>query len=290
MDFGVTVPNFGKYADKNEIIKVTTTAEELGFDSIWVSDHIVIPQSHRVFGYVFYDPLVTLSYLASVTQTIKLGISVVILPYRNPVVLAKMISTLDQLSEGRIILGVGTGWLKEEFDALGYSYDQRGKITDEYIEILKALWTEDLPKYDGEFHSFSGIRFLPKPHQKPYPPIWVGGGSVKAIERAVISGDGWHPVGLTPGQIKDSQFLVKKLFKTHKKDDFVISLRRNLQITEKDIDEDDTLRGSLEKVVSGLRDYKKTGVDHLILNFLSGTSDGVINAMRHFSMEIRPHI
>jgi len=291
MNFGITLPNFGKYADKNEILKIAASAEELGFKSLWVSDHVVIPDSHQVFGDVFYDPFITLTYVAAHTHNISLGTSVIILPYRNPVVLAKMISTLDVLSEGRVILGVGAGWLQKEFEALGVPFNQRGEIANEYLKILKVLWTEDDPRFKGKYLEFSDIKFLPKPYQKPYPPIWVGGGSNKAIERAVIYGDGWHPVGLTPEELKEKLEYVNKLLKKHNKDNFKISLRRNLEINkDKEISDDDTLRGPIEKIVEGIKEYKALGVDHLVLHFLSGTSEGILSTMKTFSKEIRPFI
>ena len=291
MNFGITLPNFGKYADKNEILKIAASAEELGFKSLWVSDHVVIPDSHQGFGDVFYDPFITLTYVAAHTRNISLGISVIILPYRNPVVLAKMISTLDVLSEGRLILGVGAGWLQKEFEALGVPFNQRGEIANEYLKILKVLWTEDDPSFKGKYLEFSDIKFLPKPYQKPYPPIWVGGGNNKAIERAVIYGDGWHPVGFTPEELKGKLVYVNKLLEKHTKGNFQISLRRNLEINnDKDISSDDTLRGPVEKITSGIKEYKELGINHLILNFLSGTSEGVLNTMRTFSKEIGPLI
>jgi len=291
MNFGITLPNFGKYANKNEIIKIATAAEELGFDSIWVSDHVIIPDSHEGFGNVFYDPFITLSYVAANTSNTSLGISVIILPYRNPVVLAKMISTLDELSGGRIILGIGAGWLEKEFQALGISFNKRGEMTDEYLKVLKTLWTQDNPSFKGKHFNFSDIKFLPKPIQKPYPPIWVGGGSNKAIERAVINGDGWHPVGLTPQELKEKLKYVNELLLKHNKDNFTISLRRNLEINNnKNISEDDTLRGPVKKIITGIKEYKELGVKHMVLHFLSGTSKGALSTMRTFSKEIKPHI
>ncbi len=291
MNFGITLPNFGNYADKNEILKIATSAEELGFKSLWVRDHVVIPDSHQGFGDVFYDPFITLSYVAAHTRNISLGTSVLILPYRNPIVLAKMISTLDVLSEGRVIVGVGAGWLQKEFEALGVPYSQRDEMTDEYLSILKVLWTQDDPRFRGKYLKFSDIKFLPKPFKTPHPPIWVGGGSNKAIERAVTYGDGWHPVGLTPEELKEKLKYVNKLLKKHNKDNFQISLRRNLEINkDKDLSPDDTLRGPVEKIISGIKQYKELGVNHLVLHFLSGTSEGVLSTMRTFSKEIRPLI
>ena len=290
MKFGVAVPNYGKYAAKTEIVKMAQIAEELGFDSIWVSDHVIIPETHKGFGYVFYDPFITLSYIAAQTRKIKLGTSVIVLPYRNPVVLAKMISTLDNLSEGRIILGVGTGWIKDEFDALGIAYEKRGEVTDEIQKVLKILWTEDNPSFKGKHYNFSNIKFRPKPVQKPHPVFWVGGGTKKAIERSVKYGEGWHPVGLTPEELGEKISYLNSLLENHKNPDFEVSLRRTIEITNKDLSQEEILRGSVEKIVRGIKEYKRIGVDHLLLHFLSGTSEGVLNSMNIFSQEIKPLI
>src|SRR3972149_8988147 len=296
MKFGIALPNFGRYAKRDEILSVAKTAETLGFDSIWVSDHIVIPESHKGFGKVFYEPLITLTYIAALTTKIYLGTSVIILPYRNPIILAKMVSTLDVLSNGRVILGVGTGWLKEEFQALGVPYEKRGKMTDEYIQVLKTLWSKERPKFIGMYNKFKDINFLPKPIQKPCPPIWIGGNSRKAIERAVNLGHGWHPVGLTPEEIKEYAIYLNELLagKGKSPSDFVISLRKNLQIkraSEKEIknsDKRETLRGTPEKIIEGIEKYKNSGVSHLIFQVLSSSLEGILETMEFFSRDIRP--
>lgn len=297
MKFGVALPNFGKYAKKEVIIEVAKTAEELGFDSLWVSDHVVIPNSHKGFGNVFYEPLTTLSFIASCTTDILLGTSVIIIPYRNPLVLAKMVSTLDVLSGGRVILGVGAGWLRDEFDALGVSYAERDSITDEYIKVLKILWTEDNPCFEGRLYKFSNFKFLPKPIQKPYPSIWVGGNSRKAIERAVNSGDGWHPVGLTPQEIKErANYLTKYLEKENRKpSDFVISLRKNLQVLDSEtkirgLSEKEILRGTADKIAEGIEIYRQSGVSYLIFQILGANLKGIFKTMKIFSDEIRPSL
>lgn len=173
MKYGLTIPNYGKFADRESILEISIAAEELGYDSLWASDHIVLPTDHKGFGNIFFEPLVTLSYIAQRTKTIKLGTSVIVLPYRNPVVFAKSISTLDVLSGGRVIVGIGSGWLKEEFNALGVNHEERGRITDEYLEIIKKLYTSETPSFSGNYFNFSDIIFDPKPLQKPFPPVWI---------------------------------------------------------------------------------------------------------------------
>lgn len=289
MKYGIALPNFGKYAQIESILELALAAEELGYDSVWVSDHVVIPRSHKGFGYEFLEPLTTLSFLAARTSKAKLGTSVIILPYRNPVVLAKTISTLDELSEGRVILGIGAGWMRDEFDALGAPYGERGAVTDEYIDVLKNLWTEDSPEFRGRYLEYSDIKFLPKPLQKPYPPIWLGGGSKRAIERAVKYGDGWHPVGLTPSELEEKVHYLNELLEKSSRNpgDFTISLRRNLEITDKeDIDENETLRGSAEKIARGIEEYKEAGVTHFVFHLLGGEFSGILRTMKVFSERI----
>jgi probable F420-dependent oxidoreductase len=291
MKFGIAVPNFGLYANREQILEISALAEELRYDSLWVSDHIVIPASHKVFGDTFHDPLVTLAYIAAVTDKLELGTSVMVLPYRNPLVLGKMVSTLDTLSRGRVILGVGTGWIEGEFEALGVNYKSRGPVTDEYIEIMKELWTSEKPEYNGKYLEFSNIKFLPKPERKPHPPIWVGGESAGAMKRAVKYGDGWHPVGLTPGTFREKAEYLKTLLPAEKRDGFTLSLRRNIEINEgRELSADDTLRGGREKITKGIREYRDAGVTHLVLYILAGDYKGILNTLRVFAEEIRPDL
>lgn len=287
MKIGIALPVFGKYAGRDQILETALAAEALGYDSIWVSDHVVVPDSHNVFGDVFYDPLITLGFIASATSSIELGTSVMVLPYRNPLVLAKSVSSLDALSGGRAVLGVGSGWLRGEFEALGIDYAQRGQMTDEYIEIMKELWTSESPSYEGEYFSFSGIRFEPKPVRKPHPPILVGGESRRSIERAARYGDGWHPVGLTPDELGAKAREVRALLPDEKRESFVISLRRNVEINEgREFGPEETLRGGLGKIRDGIEAYREAGVGHLVLYVLSGEFEGVLGTMRVLREEV----
>ena len=187
--FGTSVPTRGPLASPENLRSLAQRAEDLGFDHIWVSDHVILPRevdsfypyaSDGVATFLpdepYYEPLAALNFLAGCTQRVRLGTHVLILPYRNPVLTAKMIATLDVLSGGRVILGAGVGWMEEEFQALGLdTYKQRGAVTDEFIELYKELWTKDEPSFHGEHYQISGSGFAPKPVQKPHPPIWIGG-------------------------------------------------------------------------------------------------------------------
>ncbi|MDE0168066.1 MAG: TIGR03619 family F420-dependent LLM class oxidoreductase [bacterium] len=189
--FGVVVPSSGALAQPESIVAVARRAEEVGFDSIWAIDHIVIPASALyIYGEDIYDQLVVLAHLAAVTERVRLGTSVMVVPYRNPIVTAKMLATIDALSGGRLILGVGSGWLEEEFDTLGVDFASRGAATDEALDTFVSLWTR---RDEGRSARFGEIRFAPTPVQDPHPPMLIGGNSRRAIRRAVELGQGWHP-------------------------------------------------------------------------------------------------
>ena len=211
MSFGCNVPVFGPLATPEIMMELARRADELGFDHLWISDHIVLPNQiaprypYDVTGVPPFmanadspwcEPLTALSFLASCTQRIKLGTTVLVVPYREPVLTAKMVATLDYMSGGRVILGVGVGWMEEEFKVLGLdTFHERGKVTDEYLRVFKELWTQEDPSFQGTYSQFSGIKFYPKPAQKPHPPIWVGGNTAPALRRAAWLGDGWLPTG-----------------------------------------------------------------------------------------------
>ncbi|GIW46681.1 MAG: hypothetical protein KatS3mg078_0558 [Deltaproteobacteria bacterium] len=296
MRFGVSIPNFGRYATGKAVVKIATSAEKLGFDSLWVSDHIVIPTSHHNgFGEEFFEPLTTLAYLVGCTQRIKLGTSVIVLPYRNPFFLAKMVSTLDVLSGGRVILGVGTGWLKDEFRALGIPYQKKGSISEEYIEILKTLWVEKSPSFKGRYFEFSNLGFYPKPLQKPYPPIWFGGNGKEAIDRAVLLANGWHPVRLTPEEVEKAMVYLKERLRVCGKEnsDFTVALRANIQIVSNKVmgtANKDVLRNTKTEIVKGLRRYRDAGVSYMVLHILSGTLERFIKTLKILSKEIIPQV
>ena len=158
------------------------------------------------------DPFDTLAFLAGVTERVRIGMSVLIVPYRHPFDVARRVATIDVLSGGRFVLGTGVGWLEEEFDLLGVPFQRRGKRTREYVEMMKALWTEDSPRYEGEFVQLrEDVNVLPRPLQKPHPPIWVGGESEYALKRVVRFGDGWHIALLTFDQIRPMLERLKRL-------------------------------------------------------------------------------
>ena len=182
------------------MVGLAERAEALGFDSVWVHDHVfnVGHVFDRIGGRPYYEPLTLLSFVAARTTRVRLGTSVLVLPYHNPIRLAKAAATLDVLSGGRLILGVGVGAIENEMEAMGSPFKERGAFTDEAIAVMRTLWTEEDPRFVGTYSRFAGMKFSPKPLQKPSIPIVIGGVSGAAIRRAARLGDGWQPLGLSP--------------------------------------------------------------------------------------------
>nr|MCS5668648.1 TIGR03619 family F420-dependent LLM class oxidoreductase [Dehalococcoidia bacterium] len=212
MKYGFTLPGRGQLATPERLGIIAKKGEEFGFDSLLTGDHILVPRNiSSPYPYTesgefpgstsgeSMEQITLLSYIAGQTSKIRLVTSVLIVPHRNPLVAAKSLATLDVLSGGRLVVGVGVGWMREEFQALGLPpFEERGAVTDEYIRAFKELWTEDDPHFEGKYISFDDISFLPKPVQKPHPPIWVGGESRPALRRTAELADGWYPLGSNP--------------------------------------------------------------------------------------------
>ena len=216
MRYGLHLANGVSVTDPAVLKDVCQLAEELGYESILIGDHVLPPrkinskfplpvedpQIHRYQDQHWPDCFAMLGFMASITSSVRLGTSVFIVPYRHPAVTAKMIATLDKLSNGRIIAGIGSGWIEEEFNFLNAPFAERGRMTDEYIEVMKALWTDAHPRIEGRFVTIDrDVNFGPYPVHKPHPPIWVGGNTTAALRRVVRCADGWQPAGLMPDVI-----------------------------------------------------------------------------------------
>src|SRR5438552_5437210 len=217
MRVGIALPNYGPLAAPDRLARLAREAGALGVDSVWVSDHLVAPRATRsVYPYDrrpdarpgdmavierFFEPTVTLAFLAGHTSRVRLGVSAYVVPYRNPVITAKQIATLDVLSRGRAILAIGTGWLREEFEALGVPFAGRGLRTDEYLAVCRALWRGGDAEFAGSCYRLPPVRTGPAPIQQPHPPLWIAGNSATAVERAARAGDGWHGIDLAPAEL-----------------------------------------------------------------------------------------
>ena len=212
--FSCRCPNadyLGFEATPEAIIASAAKAEELGFDAVFVNDHIIVDGSPRSAPWTnTYDPLVALSFIAAHTTRIGLGISVLIVPYRNPIATAKMLSTIDRMSGGRLIAGVGAGWNEAEFNALGVPFHERGARTTEYLRVWQACWAPGKVSFSGRFVGFADMHVSPKPLQQPHPPIWVGGSSDAALRRAAVFAEVWQPTPTPVAELVERQASLRK--------------------------------------------------------------------------------
>ena len=203
MRYGVAIPQSGPFAGVDVQRRLAREIEGLGYDSIWVSDHVIVPVGEAYIPEVMLEPLALLAWLAAETSTITLGTSVLILPYRDPVFTAKFVSSVDVLAGGRLVLGVGAGWHEREFGALSADFARRGAVTDEYLRVIRNLWEEETSSFSGEWKRYEDMRLFPKGDRSRTStiPIVVGGNSPASVRRAGELGDGWHPINLSPPQL-----------------------------------------------------------------------------------------
>jgi probable F420-dependent oxidoreductase len=270
MDYGIVLPHFGSFAHKqvaDRLIGVAETAESLGYSTAWVIDHLVLPakaEGDYPFNPLdpFLEPITVLGALALRTSRIKLGTAVLILPYRHPIYTAKALATVDVLSGGRLVVGVGAGWMEPEFAALGIPIAERGSRTNETIDVLKALWTEDVPSYNGRHFRFSNIKSVPQPAQKPRPPILVGGMTKGALQRVVRRADGWIAIGKSPADLAQPLATLREIAEKAGRNP------RELHISMVPVS-----APSLEQVIDDLPRYTELGVHHLYLSMRAWTTE-----------------
>jgi probable F420-dependent oxidoreductase len=250
MQFGIHLPHAGEQATPALIQRFAIHAEALGLDDVWVSEHIIVPRDKFPRSPLFYDPVLTLTWVSAVTKRVRLGTSVLVLPMRHPLPLAKELATLQNLSDGRLILGAGVGWLQEEFAALGVPFNERGRRLDEGIAMMRAVWTQDPVTFHARTiqAEIEGMTMTPMPIRTI--PLWLGGNSDAAIRRTIRIADGWHGSGHTPASAAP---LVQKLRAERPDSDFTISMR--VHWNGKDL-------GALRTVVDG---YREIGVQHVMI-------------------------
>jgi probable F420-dependent oxidoreductase len=322
MQYGFTLPGRGPLATPDSLGTITRRGEELGYYMVLTGDHIVVPtQIDSPYPYTedgtfpgsasgeAMEQLTVLAFLAGQTHTIRLVTSVIIVPHRNPLVAAKALATLDVLSKGRLIIGIGAGWMREEFEALGLPpFAERGAVTDEYVQAFKELWTSDNPTFDGKYCRFSNIAFLPKPVQKPHPPIWVGGESRRALRRTAQLANGWYPIGSNPqfpmGEPEQLAAGIERLaayakeagrkpteidiiYRTH---DYQLNTEgppaRVAAATRR------PFVGSAAEIAADIRQYEAIGVKYLVLDFarLSRTLAEMLQRMETFATQVWPQV
>lgn len=204
MRVGVNLINFGPGVSPDSLARWAQLTEALGYHLVMISDHVAItPDIQTRYPAPFYDPFTTLGWLASITRKVELGTTVIILPYRHPLLIARVAANLDRLSGGRFILGVGVGWARQEFEALGVPFHRRGALANDYLAAIKTCWTNDIAAYEGRFVSFKKVHTAHRPVRSPHPPIWVGGASDAALRRTVRYGNTWHPIRIRIDWLRD---------------------------------------------------------------------------------------
>ena len=315
MQFGFYLPNSGEGAAPDALASIARRGDGLGFFCMVAPDHILQPRRvdsvypYSVTGSIlaggnsgqgeWLEQITSLAFLAGVTQRIRLVTSVMIVPYRNPLLTAKMLATLDVLSKGRLIVGAGVGWMEEEFRLLDAPpFAERGAVTDEYLQAFIELWTQEAPSFDGRYVQFDDILFLPKPAQQPHPPIWIGGQSRRALRRAARLGQAWHPVGAIPAASLEPEELAGNLRRLQGyaeqagRDPAAIEVAMKAPMYDAAAASEGGPRrrfsGPNEAVLSDIADYAQAGATHLIFDFRSPHLNETLERMARFAEEIMP--
>jgi probable F420-dependent oxidoreductase len=289
MKFGFSLSNNQGIEDVLAIIRLATRAEALGFDSVWASDHVfnVSYVYERIGDRPYYDPLTILSYIAAVTTRIGLGTSVLVLPYHHPMRLAKAAATLDVLSGGRVMLGVGVGVIAEELNAMGSPYEERGARTDEAIAIMQALWTQARPSHQGHVYQFSGMAFAPKPVQKPHIPLLIGGVSRAAIRRAARVGNGWHPTAMAPEVLRESMRYLAEQAQAAGREASEIPVSMSLPLHRGRAGRY-TLGLDPAEMVQKIQAFARLGVDRVVIAPSTGEAQEMTQALEVIARDVMP--
>ena len=315
VEFGISLPGRGPLAKPDQVLTMAAQADALGYASVFVTDHIVLPASmaRSVYPYSatrqlpggaaqdYLEPLALLGALARETKRARLGTSVLVVPYRHPLVTAKILATLDRLSGGRIILGAGVGWLREEFEAVGAPpFEQRGAVTDEYLAFMRQTWTTDPVTFRGRYVSVSNVHALPKPVQPSGIPVWIGGHTDAAVQRAARLGDGWHPIILRPpGLLLPDEYgkrvrQLKAWAKEAGRDPEAITLtiRVPMEVRPKRMKppggERPLFQGTAEEVTKDIRTYADLGVTHVVWDPTHQDLPSVLDNLERFAQEVGP--
>lgn len=311
MQYGFSLPVRGNLATHDGVVSIARHGERLGFTSATIADHIVFPTSvnsqypydasgkHPSTGDAI-EPLSLMAFIAGATTQLRLVTSVLILPHRNPVLAAKMIATIDVLSRGRVTLGIGVGWMREEFAALGApDFDRRGAVSDEYLTIYKKLWSPGPVEHQGTYYSFGPLRCEPLPVQRPHPPIWVGGHSKPALRRTARHADGWHPLGtVATAELRPPAFAamlddLKRMTEAEGRDysKITIAYVARLQETKAPIDAPGRMpfSGSAAQLIEDVETYRRLGVSHLSFDFRAADLPATLERLDWFAAEVMPH-
>ena len=298
MKVGFGIPNNQGVEDPNDLVALATTAERLGYASVWVREHLFHSTyvAERLGDRPYHDAMTVLTAIACSTKTVRLGTSVLVLPWHEPARLGKMIATLDQLSGGRVALGVGVAITEDEFENLGVDFKTRGRRMDEILGALQALWTQDVPAFSGEFYRFGGLKFSPKPKQKPYPPLLIGGSSAAARRRVAALGDGWHTLRLSPAQFAEGRGDIIRRCEAAGRDPSRLHYSITLPLgftgaaPSADLQDRTALTGTDDDIAETVRAYRAVGVDEIVVSISTADLKENNEAMEHFMGRIWPRV
>lgn len=315
MKYGFGVPSRGAAATPENIVAIAEWGEALGFDYVFATDHLVIPRDvssrypyneEGIFrsagtGGEYLEILTVLAFVAARTSRLRLLTSVMVLPHRGAVHTAKILATIDVLSGGRMTVGCGVGWMREEFEAIGApDFDQRGTVGDEYLQAFRELWAKENPSFHGKFVNFEDVVFAPKPVQQGGPPLWVGGESGPALRRAARYGDGWYPIGNNPQfplrTAKEYAAGLERLrghAREAGRDLSSLTLAFNVQavfVPSESLPDGSrkAFTGNAEQVAADIREFGELGVEHLVFRFPGETVPEITEGMERFVKEVRP--
>lgn len=307
MRFGVFLPVSGRAAGPEVLTDAAQQAESLGYDSVWAAERLVNPyEMNTAYPYKenqqwqsfvppevpFLEPLTCLAFMSGVTKKVRLGISVAVLPYRHPLYTARVATSIDTLSKGRLILGVGIGWMVEEFQSLNVDYHKRGAMSNEQLEIFNLLWSKPKPSFNGKFYKFPPLEVSPRPVQQPRFPIWTGGESEAAVKRAATYADAWfsYHVKISADELSRKYEEVKKIAKqVGRANPPELCCCRPVDISDKAIAQnDEDLNGNPEQLIAALKKFEKIGVQDMALQFMMGRWPERKKKIEWFAKEVMP--
>lgn len=300
MKLGVCLPHYGRPLETGRLLEVARRAEARGFDALWVTDHVIVPRDMAlIYRDDMLDPLAVLPWLAGVTERIALGASVIILPYRSPVPVAKLLASVDVLSGGRLVFGAAVGWLGEEFEAVGVPMRERASRTDEALELIRTLWTQEYPEVTTARHRLTGVKASPLPLQKPRPPILIGGASEAAFRRVARFGDGWHASSMSPEAFGEAARAVERIWaEAGRPGSPELSVRVPIMVDgihRAAVDMSllrgrHAIRGPVERVVEELRAYQALGCRHVALDVSFTTYPAILETLDLLAGEVMPRL
>ena len=300
MKIGICLPHYGRPIETGRMLDVVAHAEEAGLDSIWVTDHVIVPRDMSlIYRDHMLDPLAVLPWLAGVTSRVALGTSVIVLPYRSPIPVAKLLASVDVLSGGRLIFGAAVGWVEGEFDALGVPVKERGSRTDEALELIRTLWTQEYPEITTARHQLAGLKASPMPLQKPRPPILIGGSGDAAFRRVARLGDGWHASSCSPQTFRAGALAVQNHWKDAGREgqpDLTLRIPMLIEGVHRPAVDPGLLgarhvvRGGLQNVLRELRAYQSAGCTHVAVEVSYSTFPAILQTIDLLADEVMPSV